>query len=376
MGILHPAGQRRIGGAGAGVVNAVQAQVQATAGVNSLAGVGAGIGGINGSNDGGGVIRDVWAEDLDREMAVLRDLVEKYPYVAMDTEFPGIVARPIGKFPSKADYHYQTLRCNVDMLKIIQLGLTLANDNGELAKVDGIVSTWQFNFRFSLDDDMYAGESIELLKNSGIDFGRHNQSGIDPLKFGELLITSGLVMLPEVKWLSFHSGYDFGYLVKIMSCTPLPKEELEFRKLLNLFFPSLYDIKYLVKSSNKLKGGLQEIADEIGIQRIGPQHQAGSDSLLTGIVFFQVRMRCFEGNIEDEKYLGQIWGLSGTLPAVTNGTSTQTPSTPPPPSETATINANMVTQTPPPSQLTQRNGTPGTPGIQSGYTSAFGKMGM
>jgi hypothetical protein len=49
--------------------------------------------------------------------------VEKYPYVAMDTEFPGVVARPISDQYS-TDYQYQTLRCNVDLLKIIQLGKT------------------------------------------------------------------------------------------------------------------------------------------------------------------------------------------------------------------------------------------------------------
>jgi CCR4-NOT transcription complex subunit 7/8 len=189
------------------------------------------------------------------------------------------------------------------MLKIIQLGITLANENGEFAKVDGTVSTWQFHFKFQLDADMYASDSIELLRNSGIDFDKNSSQGIDVEKFGDLLITSGLVMLDNVKWISFHSGYDFGYLVKVMSCTLLPKEEAEFREKLGKFFPALYDIKYLMKSCRSLKGGLQEIADDLGIQRIGPQHQAGSDSLLTGQIFFQMRSRFFDGKIEDEKFL-------------------------------------------------------------------------
>lgn len=29
------------------------------------------------------IIREVWAENLDREMALLRDLVDQYPYLAM-----------------------------------------------------------------------------------------------------------------------------------------------------------------------------------------------------------------------------------------------------------------------------------------------------
>jgi CCR4-NOT transcription complex subunit 7/8 len=135
-----------------------------------------------------------------------------------DTEFPGIVARPIGSFKTGADYHYQTMRCNVDMLKIIQIGVTVSDENGQSPEI----STWQFNFTFNLSyvyksslmegvkliskrEDMYAPESIELLKKSGIDFKRHEEEGIDVDYFGELLVTSGLVLFDNVKWVSFHS---------------------------------------------------------------------------------------------------------------------------------------------------------------------------
>jgi hypothetical protein len=36
--------------------------------------------------------------------------VDDYPYLAMDTEFPGVVARPVGNFKNSGEYHYQTLR--------------------------------------------------------------------------------------------------------------------------------------------------------------------------------------------------------------------------------------------------------------------------
>lgn len=51
---------------------------------------------------------------------------------------------------------------------------------------------------------MYAPESIELLQKSGIDLQRHEEMGIEPNDFAELMITSGLVLAPETKWISFH----------------------------------------------------------------------------------------------------------------------------------------------------------------------------
>jgi hypothetical protein len=39
------------------------------------------------------------------------------------------------------------MRCNVDLLKIIQIGLTLSDEDGNYPQD---VSTWQFNFHFSV----------------------------------------------------------------------------------------------------------------------------------------------------------------------------------------------------------------------------------
>ena len=71
------------------------------------------------------------------------------------------------------------------------------------------------------------------------------------------MLVSGLVLREPVKWLSFHSGYDFGYLLNLLTNQNLPKTESEFFELLKLYFPNVYDVKYLMKSCKNLKGGLQ-----------------------------------------------------------------------------------------------------------------------
>lgn len=294
-------------------------------------------------------IRNVWKHNLKQEMATLRALVEEYPYIAMDTEFPGIVARPIGSFTTKADYHYQTLRCNVDLLKMIQLGVALFKDDGSLPPADPpsppkapfipnsvAPYAWQFNFKFSLETDMYAQESTTMLSKAGIDFDRHSKQGIEPEEFASLLISSGLVLDADVKWISFHSGYDFGYLMKLMICKPLPDDEATFHEYLEKFFPSLFDIKFMLKHASarqmvnnnaplsqeasliltKLfsKSGLQDIAEELSVTRIGQAHQAGSDSLLTGQVYFEMKKKIFGGSIDEARYSGQVWGLNAQMP--------------------------------------------------------------
>lgn len=251
-------------------------------------------------------IRDVWADNLEAEFAVIREVIVTHPFVSMDTEFPGVVARPIGNFKSSSDFHYQTVRCNVDLLKIIQLGLTLCNEDGELAPN---VCTYQFNFKFSMGDDIYAQDSIDLLTRSGIDFSRHEENGIDPQLFAELLICSGIVLCDDVRWITFHSSYDFAYIMKLLTCKPLPQDEADFFADLRLYCPHIYDIKHLMKHCEHLKGGLTKLAEELDVERIGPEHQAGSDSLLTQATFFKMRALFFEHEIDDAKFDNVLFGM-------------------------------------------------------------------
>ncbi|KAL5205905.1 hypothetical protein ABZP36_034114 [Zizania latifolia] len=255
-------------------------------------------------------IREVWEHNMDAEFAVIRDIVDDYPYVAMDTEFPGVVCRPLGTFKTAADFNYATLKANVDMLKLIQLGLTFSDENGALPALgpEGRGCVWQFNFRgFDPRTDVAASDSIDLLRRSGIDFARHSSDGADARRFAELLMSSGVVMNAEVHWVTFHSGYDFGYLLKLLIGSYLPDTISGFFDLIRIYFPVVYDIKHLMRFCHSLHGGLNKLAELLDVERVGICHQAGSDSLLTALSFKKLKGAYFNGLTE--KYAGVLYGL-------------------------------------------------------------------
>lgn len=111
-----------------------------------------------------------------------------------------------------------------------------------------------------------------------------------------------------MKWLTFHSGYDFGYLLKLLTCQPLPQTESDFFHILGLYFPRIYDMKYLMKFTDSLHGGLSKLAEQLDVVRIGPQHQAGSDSLLTACTFFKLKQVHFAES-DMKTYVGILYGL-------------------------------------------------------------------
>ncbi|KAJ9189823.1 hypothetical protein P3X46_001075 [Hevea brasiliensis] len=167
------------------------------------------------------VVRQVWASNLKSEFFHIQKVIRQYPFVSMDTEFPGTIFQStLNKhlLCYAPDYTYYLMKLNVDMLKIIQLGLTFSDLEGNLPTLGNRISL-----------------SIRLLEKQGTNFKMHREKGIDSRDFGKL----------------FYLGV------------------------------AVYDIKYIT-SVHGLHGGLERVSKLLGVNRIaGNGHQAGPDSLLT-----------------------------------------------------------------------------------------------
>ncbi|KAK1389681.1 Poly(A)-specific ribonuclease [Heracleum sosnowskyi] len=249
------------------------------------------------------IIRSVWANNLVSELKIISDIVDQYPFISMDTEFPGVI---YGDNAWTSHARYDILKSNVDALKIIQVGFTLSDANGNLptleafSKKTGLETiqesyVWEFNFReFNPDLDPHAKDSIKMLKDHGIDFKKNNEFGIDVNEFSELFLSSGLVMNDIVSWITFHGSSDFAYLLKILTGKRLPNNLKAFLDRVRLFFgDKVYDIKHMVRFGrygNTCLGGLNKVAKALKLNRVaGNAHHSGSDSLLAWHVFLEIK---------------------------------------------------------------------------------------
>jgi CCR4-NOT transcription complex subunit 7/8 len=54
------------------------------------------------------------------------------------------------------------------------------------------------------------------------------------------------------------------------------------------------------------------VAARVQVVRVGPMHQAGSDSLLTSAVFFKLIDVFFGGRLDETKHVGILYGLGSS----------------------------------------------------------------
>jgi CCR4-NOT transcription complex subunit 7/8 len=172
---------------------------------------------------------------------------------------------------------YKALRESVNLLSPIQIGLAIGGSDGVFH------GAWNFNLHFDLARDLHREASVKFLRAAGVNFRLHARQGICQSKFGAKLAASPLVggrgNVPL--WITFSGSYDLGYLLKILSNAPLPKDSGEFEIAVNTACPKRLELL------DQLGGGsLEAQARMRGVRRFGRAHTAVSDAMTTLDVFY------------------------------------------------------------------------------------------
>nr|DAD31733.1 TPA_asm: hypothetical protein HUJ06_010584 [Nelumbo nucifera] len=68
------------------------------------------------------VIWEVWSDNLEAKFKLIQGVIDQYPFISMDTEFPGIVFCPASRnakfYHRKPSDLYLVLKANVDYLNL------------------------------------------------------------------------------------------------------------------------------------------------------------------------------------------------------------------------------------------------------------------
>jgi CCR4-NOT transcription complex subunit 7/8 len=187
------------------------------------------------------------------------------------------------------------MKINVDATHIVQLGLAVCDANGKS------FGFWEFNFK-DFDERIHSHntQTIELLKDQEIYFDFNRVMGIDSSDFSQLILKSALWSNSRTTWVTFHSGYDFGYFIKMLSFAGvLPLDQSEFMDVIKSFFGNkVFDVKHMIKfCGDGVYVGLEElemVAKTLGLDReVG---RTGSDSLLALQTFMKLKQKYFNGH--------------------------------------------------------------------------------
>lgn len=232
-------------------------------------------------------------------MRLMEECLRNYRFIAIDTEFPGSLRET--SQDATDEERFDDMSFSVDRTKLIQLGLTLFDNNGKIG------GTWEINFSdFDETEDARNERSIEFLKRNGLDLKKIREQGIEIEGFFSELFWI-LKQTRNITWVTFHGSYDIAYLLKCFTGESLPVLPERFSKAVSRILGSVYDLKVMAGQYKGLSSrlGLESLAHELGLNRVGTAHHAGSDSELTARVF--AKMVKIYNNVQATE--GFVYGL-------------------------------------------------------------------
>lgn len=241
---------------------------------------------------------EVWRWNKEAEMDAIRDCLKTCSVISIDTEFPGCLKET--PMEASEETRYRDMRFNVHRTKLIQLGFTLLDGEGSIA------GTWEVNFSdFNESKHAKNEKSIAFLRTNGLDLEKIREEGVGIDEFFREFAHLLEEKKEKITWVTFQGSYDKAYLVKALTGgKPLPDTSEGFaEEVERLLGDRVYDVKTMAEVFCGLSNryGLQRIADELEVSRVGKAHHAGSDSELTMRVFDEIVCNLHEEYQEEEE---------------------------------------------------------------------------
>ncbi|CAA7020448.1 unnamed protein product [Microthlaspi erraticum] len=215
----------------------------------------------------------IWNCNKEKEMISVSESIKASNFIAIDTEFPGYLKQtPIN---ASDETRYSDMK---------------------------IIGTWEVNFSdFDETKDAQNDKSIEFLRRNGLNLEKIRDQGVRIDEF--FTEFSQILKKKKMTWVTFDGSYDMAYLLRAVTGNPLPENSQGFEKTVSNVFGDHLDVK---KLSGMCKGlssrfGLQRVANELEIRRVGEAHHAGSDSELTAKVFTKMALAIYRAQEQQRK---------------------------------------------------------------------------
>ncbi|XP_062191342.1 probable CCR4-associated factor 1 homolog 1 [Phragmites australis] len=169
---------------------------------------------------------DVRHHNMAAEFSRIKSLCRYYPIVAAEALLPGHLPR----LPSPdAESCYTGMCEDLNRADHVKLMLAFANSMGDLA----LGSIWMFNISRS--------DALQVPSSGG-----EADQCVSPAQFSSFLGSCGLLLSPQVTWVTFRGAYTAGILIKteFHSHSMPPKFEY-YIPVRNVYLPNLFDIAVL-----------------------------------------------------------------------------------------------------------------------------------